>query len=245
MENLYVRRMYWPLTADHLHQIFGFPVLRPDMYQQAFVHKSAVKLTGTDSYERLEFLGDSVVSLAVTEYLYHLYPQQREGFMTRLKTKLVSGACLAELAAKLHLDRHIVMNKKALDEGWSSNPKIMEDCLEALVGALYLDMGLEAARQFIVTLLVRHIDHDSLQLMTNAKDALMGYCQQQKVDLPEYCMVETPANGPIKFAIQTFVDNVSVGLGTGQTKKDAEQMSAQVALETLGVPHQMPKAYVI
>lgn len=234
----------WPPSDVDLQAIFGFPVTRPHTYQQAFVHKSAVKAVGMDSYERLEMLGDAVISLAVNEYLYHRYPQEREGFMTRLKTKLVSGACLAQLACKIQLNRYIVMNKKALDEGWSSNPKIMEDCLEALVGALYLDMGLEAARKFIVTLVLRHIDHDSLALMTNAKDALMGYCQQQKIDLPEYCMLETPANGLVKFAIQTFVDGVSMGIGTGQTKKDAEQASAQVALENLGVPHQQPKAYV-
>ena len=237
--------MRWPVTAADLQAMLGFPVHRPHLYQQAFVHKSASRITGMDSYERLEFLGDSVISLAVNDYLYHRYPDQREGFMTRLKTKLVSGACLAELAAKLGLDRHIMMNKKALDENWSSNPNVMEDCLEALVGALYLDMGLATAKVFILELIRRHIDHDSLQLMTNAKDALMGYCQQQKIDLPEYCMVDVGPGCAIKFAIQTFVDGVSLAIGTGQTKKDAEQMSAQTALETLGVPHNEPRAYVI
>ena len=235
----------WPLSSSQLTAIFGFPVSASDVFQQAFVHKSAVKLTGTDSYERLEFLGDSVIGLAVNDYLYHLYPNQREGHLTRCKTKLVSGVCLAELACKMHLDRHIVMNRKALDEGWCSNPKIMEDCLEALVGALYLEMGLPPAKTFIISLLTKYINHHNLQLMTNAKDALMGYCQQQKIDLPDYVMVDVPANCQTKFCIQTYVDGVSLGLATGSTKKDAEQLSAQTALETLGVPHQEPKAYVM
>lgn len=237
--------MRWPVNRQDLHAIFGFDVNDINNYQQAFVHKSAMKTTGMDSYERLEFLGDSVISLAVNEYLFTKYPDQREGFMTRLKTKLVSGACLAELADRLHLDNHIVMNKKALDEGWSSNRKIMEDCLEALVAALHIDMGAATSRRFVTTLLERYIDFDSLQLMTNAKDGLMAYCQQHKVNLPEYVMIEVPSNSMVKFAIQTFVDGVSLSIGTGQNKKDAEQVSAQVALENLGVPHQEPRAYVL
>lgn len=235
----------WPVTHVDLYDIFGFTIRNLDTYQQAFVHKSASRLTGMDSYERLEFLGDSIIGAVVSEYLFYKYTSEREGFMTRLKTKLVSGVCLAELASKLHLDRHIVMNRKALDDKKSSNPKIMEDCLEALVGALFIDMGLQAVRHFVTSLIVTHVDHDSLQLLTNAKDALMGYCQQQKVDLPDYCMLPVAPDSAIKFAIQTFVDGVSVGVGTGQTKKDAEQMSAQTALITLGVPHHQPKAYII
>ena len=237
--------MTWPVTHNDLINIFGFPVNTLATYQQAFVHKSASRLTGMDSYERLEFLGDSIIGAVVSEYLFHKYPSEREGFMTRLKTKLVSGVCLAELAAKLNLDRHIMMNRKALDDGKSSNPKIMEDCLEALVGALFTDMGLQAVRVFVTCLIVTHIDHQSLQLLTNAKDALMGYCQQQKINLPDYRMIHVPPDSSIKFAIQTFVDGVSMGVGTGQTKKDAEQTSAQTALITLGVPHQQPKSYIM
>ncbi|RYF11898.1 MAG: ribonuclease III [Deltaproteobacteria bacterium] len=240
--------MLWPVSGADLSAILGLDVVRPGVYQQAFVHKSGVKIAGMDSYERLEFLGDSVLSLAVNEYLFTRYPDEREGFMTRLKTKLVSGACLAELAAKRRLDRHIVMNKKAIEEGWSSNPKIMEDCLEALIGCLYLDMGLEAARHFIITLIATHIDHDNLRRESNAKDALMGYCQQQKVDLPTYAMLPLPEKAhpsSAKFTIQTVVDGEPMGLGTGQTKKDAEQLSAQVALENLGVPFQHPRAFVV
>lgn len=240
--------MLWPVSAGDLATILGTPVHNPSRYQQAFVHKSGVKTAGMDSYERLEFLGDSVLSLAVNEYLFTRYPDEREGFMTRLKTKLVSGVCLAELATKLSLDRHIVMNRKAIEEGWSSNPKIMEDCLEALIGCLYLDQGLPAARLFIINLITAHIDHDSLKRETNAKDALMGYCQQQKIALPEYRMLALSANAhtsSAKFTIQTFVDSVPMGLGTGPTKKDAEQLSAQVALENLGVPFQQPKAFVV
>lgn len=237
--------LQWPVPGWKLQEIFGFPVHDRPEYQQAFVHKSAARSLGMDSYERLEFLGDAVVGLTVSEYLFLKYQDEREGFMTRLKTKLVSGVCLAELAGKLNLNNHIVMNRKALDERKSSNPKLMEDCLEALIGALFLDLGLGAVRHFLLSLINTHVDHGNLQLMTNAKDALMGYCQQQKVDLPEYAMLPVNADSAVKFAIQTFVDGVSVGIGTGQTKKDAEQMSAQTALETLGVPHEQPRSYII
>lgn len=235
----------WPPSRADIEQLLGWPIKNPALYQQAFVHRSAVKVTGTESNERLEFLGDAVISLTVNEYLYHKYPREREGFMTRLKTKLVSGACLASLAAKMGLAKHIVMNKKALDEGWCCNPNIMEDCLEALTGAVYLDLGFSAAKVFVTELLSDHIDFGSLALSTNGKDQLMFYTQQQKVDLPEYRLLPVPPDGLVKFAVQTFVDGQSVAVGTGQTKKEAEMSSARCALETLGVPHEEPREYVI
>ena len=235
----------WPLTVDDITRITGTMPRSCELYQQAFVHRSAVKLTGMDSNERLEFLGDAVISLAVNEYLYMKYPSEREGFCTMLKTKLVSGACLAGLAEKLDLARHIVMNKKALDEGWTRNPNIMEDCLEALTGALYLDQGFLAARAFVLHLLENHINYDNLALYTNSKDALMFHTQQQKVDLPEYRMIPVPADSAVKFAIQIFVDGMSVGLGTGSTKREAQMVAARSALETLYIPHAEFQEYVV
>lgn len=240
-----LKKAHWPLTAEDIEVLVGWPVRNPQVYQQAFVHRSAVRLTGMDSNERLEFLGDAVISLVVSEYLYQKYPAEREGFMTRLKTKLVSGVCLASLAAKLGLAKHIVMNKKALDVGWCSNPNIMEDCLEALTGAVYVDLGLSYAKQFFTDLMLTHVDFDSLALLTNGKDQLMFYTQQQKVELPEYRLVPVAADSAVKFAVQAFVDGTSLGLGTGQTKKEAEMEAARCALRTLGVPHEEPRAYVV
>lgn len=235
------------MDGSDISAITWLPARNSSLYQQAFVHRSAVRLTGVDSNERLEFLGDSVIGLAVAEFLYFKYPGEREGFLTRLKTKLVSGACLSDLADKLGLAKHIVMNKKALDENWCANPNIMEDCLEALTGALYLDLGFQAAKGFIHRLLREHIHYDNLELNTNGKDQLMFYTQQHKIELPEYRTVEVPEKqrATIKFAVQTFVEGVSWGLGTGSTKKEAEMVSARCALENLGVPHQEPKAYVV
>ena len=235
----------WPVTVEDIQRITGVIPRSCDIYNQAFVHRSAVRLTGLESNERLEFLGDSVISLAVNDYLYCRYENEREGTMTRLKTRLVSGACLAGLAEKLELNKHIVMNKKALDEGWCCNPKIMEDCLEALTGAIYLDSGFERAKAFVLRLLEDHIDFENLSLNTNGKDQLMFWTQQHKIDLPEYRMIPVPPNSQIKFAIQTFVDGVSLGLATGNTKRAAEMMSARCALETLGVPMDEVKEYVI
>lgn len=235
----------WPLTADDIRNLTGFYPNDCGIYQQAFVHKSAVRLTGIESNERLEFLGDAVLSLAVNDYLFHKHMDEREGFMTRLKTKLVSGTCLAGLAEKIGLSRHIAMNKKALNENWCCNKKMRENVLEALIAAIYKDKGFSHAKHFVIDLISRHIDHDSLALHTNAKDQLMFYTQQHKIDLPDYQEIPVPADTLVKFAIQTFVEGVSVGLGCGQTKREAEMVSARCALETLGVPTVQPREYVI
>lgn len=235
----------WPLSPEDIKTLTGFYPGNCAVYQQAFVHKSAVRLTGMESNERLEFLGDAVLSLAVNDYLYHRHPDEREGFMTRLKTKLVSGACLAGLAEKIGLSKHIAMNKKALHENWCCNKKMRENVLEALIAAIYLDKGFTHAKHFVVDLISRHIDHDILALHTNAKDQLMFYTQQHKTELPEYREVPVTADALVKFVIQTFVDGMSVGLGCGQTKREAEMVSARCALETLGVPTAEPKEYVI
>lgn len=233
----------WPPTPTQIYNITNQPVTCVHLYQQAFVHRSAVKSTGLESNERLEFLGDAVISLAVNHSLFDQFPCQREGHLTRLKTKLVSGTCLAGLADRLGLHRYITMNKKALEEGWSHNSKIMEDCLEALTGALYIDQGFLAAKAFILNLLATHIDYHNLAIETNGKDMLMFYTQQNKIDLPEYRLIPVNPDSKIKFAVQTFVGGQSVGIGTGLSKKEAEMVSARVALETLGVPQEQPRSY--
>lgn len=197
------------------------------LYTEAFTHKSAVPWYGlSQSYERLEFIGDSVLSLVVTRFLFERFMSVQEGFLTRLRTKIVSGKMLCNLARSLGLQSVILMDVKALENRWNENDRILEDCFEALLGAIYLDLGLDSARQFLYSFLCS-MNFDELMTDSNYKDIIMRYCQSLGWDLPKYHLVESTHKW---FQIEVEVQGNRVGRGSGNTKKEAEQ---QAALDTI------------
>jgi ribonuclease-3 len=207
------------ITKCQIENLVGFRVNDEKIYQKAFTHKSAS--TVLDSYETLEFVGDSVISFIVTKYLYDTYSGQQEGFLTKARTRVVRGKTLCQIAKKLELDQFIDMDEKGLRNNWNSNPKILEDVYEALVGALYLDLGLVYAREFVL----RTLDIDNMSLEDdNYKDQLMRWCQSLKKPLPVYTYSQMP-NGI--FGASVYVDGIHLASGYGKTKKDAEQNAAQ------------------
>ena len=198
------------------------------MYQRAFTHKSALKrYTGLDgSYETLEFMGDSVLGFVITKHLFDRHEKQQEGFLTKARTKMVRGRTLCEISKVLGLEKLILMDEKGERNGWNTNEHIMEDVFEALVGAIYLDLGMVHAKKFIL---------DSFTKVTtslvddNYKDQLMRWCQALKYPLPEY-RVDGQFNG--QFFITVLVDNMEGGSGFATTKKQAEQNAAEILLKT-------------
>jgi len=211
-----------------LSALVGTKVNKIEFYRRAFTHKSALKrykgLTG--SYETLEFMGDSVLGFIITKHLFDLYEKEQEGFLTKARTKMVRGKTLCEIAKVLKLDEHILMDEKGIRNGWNNNANILEDVFEALVGAVYLDIGMIAAKKFIFDSFskVQTSLHDD-----NYKDQLMRWCQALKLPLPEY-KIASNANG--RFAVIVFVDEVETGWGFGNTKKEAEQNAAEITLKT-------------
>ena len=136
------------ISNTKVESILGSKIKDIKLYQQAFTHKSSIE-NSNESNERLEFIGDSVLSLIVTKYLYEKYPNENEGFLTRIRTKLVSGKALSKIAFQLSFHEFIVMNEKGMKNEWNKNPRLLEDALEAFIGSIYLDMGLEVASTFI------------------------------------------------------------------------------------------------
>ena len=142
------------MTIDRntIESLVGTKISNIDLYQKAFTHKSALKedtsLTG--SFETLEFIGDSVLGFVITKFLYDKYEDRQEGFLTKARTKLVRGETLAGIASKLELYKWIRMDEKGMRNQWIHNPKILEDVFEALIGAIYMDMGLLHAKEFIL-----------------------------------------------------------------------------------------------
>lgn len=211
------------ISKQDVESILGFRIKNFELYKKAFTHKSVKDVF--DSYETLEFMGDSVISFIVTKYLFDNFEEKQEGFLTKARTRIVRGKTLACIAKELELYKFIHMDEKGLRNNWNTNPKILEDVYEALVGAVYLDLGLIYAREFVLRTL--DIDHMSLE-DDNYKDHLMRWCQSKKYSLPVYDS-ELVKSGT--FCVTVTIDGVPFAQGYGKTKKEAEQNAARCSLE--------------
>jgi ribonuclease-3 len=217
-----------PLERAAVEKLVGTKVNDLKFYRRAFTHKSALRkyknLEG--SYETLEFMGDSVLGFIITRFLFDRYEKHQEGFLTKARTKLVRGKTLSEISKRLGLDNWIMMDDRGMSRGWNTNENILEDVFEALIGAVYLDLGMVHAKSFVFSAF-ENVDMNLTD--DNYKDQLMRLCQANKIPLPEY-QVKGQYNGT--FHIEVLVDGVSHGSGFGKTKKEAEQNAAQIALKT-------------
>lgn len=223
------------LSQETLEGIVGFSILDFDQYITVFTHKSAIREMGRESYERMEFMGDAVINFVVAKYLFDMFPNADEGVLTRIRTKLVSGKCLCDMARKLGLEDHIIMNRKAMQAGWNRNPRILEDVFESLVGCIYLQMGMSTAKDFLLGVFNKHVDFTELLLDTNYKDGLMRYTQSKGLSLPEYQVMNDP-----QITKQPLFDVVVevagyYGRGRDMSKKSAEQEAAKNVLCCFGV----------
>lgn len=199
-----------------------------------------------ESYERLEFLGDSVIHCVIAEYLFKRYPQQREGFMTKLRTKLENGEMLSKFTKILGLDNYILLSRDW--EVGRSNTDIMEDVFESFIGALYLDGNMLPCKELIVNLLEKYVDISELIYRdVNYKDILMQYSQQKKWRDPVYgvnrvidendanCATNaTHATHKKYYEMYVKINNEIVGIGIGPSKKCGQKDAAKNALKKLG-----------
>lgn len=223
------------LDRKEIDVLVGTKVKDVTLYLRAFTHKSALKkYTLTESFETLEFMGDSVLGFVITKMLFDQYEEQQEGFLTKARTKLVRGNTLAIIAKKLGLDKWVLMDDKGIRNGWNCNDKILEDVFEALVGAIYMDLGLIHAKKFILDIYKNPdmVDMNQLMVDDNYKDRLMRYCQQNKIELPIY-NINTHNNSI--FHVSVVLNGQVVASGHAKNKKQAEQNAAQQALDLIGL----------
>uniref|UniRef100_A0A6C0CQ54 RNase III domain-containing protein n=1 Tax=viral metagenome TaxID=1070528 RepID=A0A6C0CQ54_9ZZZZ len=217
-------------------------------YQSVFVHKSSLKnlqnhmYTGTiSSNERLEFLGDAVISLITTDYLYERFQYENEGFLTKLRIKYIKGRTLASLASSLGMERYIILSSNTC-----INDNILENAFEALIGAIYLDYKQIDKEGYFVCKFLHGLFQDELDLERvlanddNYKDILMRYSQKQKINLPEYAIKEV--SGQAHKPMYTICLNLKLNdvllhttCFTASTKKEAEQHCAYNMLSQLGL----------
>lgn len=211
-----------------LENLVGTKISNIALYQKAFTHKSALKEDETlsGSFETLEFIGDSVLGFVITKFLYDKFEKRQEGFLTKARTKLVRGETLARIASKLELHKWIQMDEKGMRNEWNKNPKILEDAFEALVGAIYMDLGLLHAKEFLLRIYndPSFVNLDMIMVDDNYKDHLMRYCQSNGLSLPVYSTMRHD-NGV--FYMVVHVDGVCMGYGFAKNKKQAEQNAAK------------------
>ncbi len=210
------------VAREDVEKLIGTKIHSIEIYQTAFTHRSALKQYSVkSSYETLEFLGDAVLSFVITKHLFDTYSEEQEGFLTKARTKIVRGKTLAKISESLGLGDLILMDDKGLRNNWNRNPKILEDVFEALIGAIYIDLGILHVKQFITkTVLSQPLNLED----DNYKDIVMRWCQSQKYDLPIYT-VRSFENQT--FIIDMIICGQYVSYGTGTTKKQAEQDAAE------------------
>ena len=208
-----------------ISQFLGYYPLSFDLYQRAFRHKSISSKKG-DNNERLEFLGDSILDAIVADYLVETFPDQTEGFLTKLRARIVSRRTLNSLAEQLDLKQFVVASKNAK----SGRTSLYGNALEALVGAIYLDCGYEVTRAYFLHVLEKHIDLEDLcKTETDYKSRLLEWAQKEKVAL-KFKTKELPqtADGSYQFCAVVVKESIEEASATGTSKKRAEQKAAEL-----------------
>lgn len=222
------------VSKEQIETLIATKIKDLSLYQRAFTHKSALKEYEqfTESFETLEFMGDSVLGFIITKFLFDRHEEKQEGFLTKARTKLVRSETLADIALKLGLNDIVIMDEKGMRNSWNNNPKILEDVFEALVGAIYMDLGLLHAKQFVLRIYQdpKYIDLNSIMIDDNFKDKLMRYCQVNNLPLPEYRVVSHEDG---VFFIDAIVNNQFAGRGYAKSKKQAEQHAAMIFFQQL------------
>ena len=239
-----ISRLYKLYLSPHkkyvriLKNLLGFVPGNLSLYRMAFRHKSVatnVKKGVKNSNERLEFLGDAVLGSVVAEVLFKLYPYEDEGFLTELRSKIVSRVNLNQLARKLGFDQLIEYDNRVM--GQARQGSLYGDALEALVGAVYLDRGYEFTKSFLINNIIKsHIDiHTLEQTETNFKSKLIEWCQRHGKDI-SFDLVENAEGESTKlFTVTASVDGEVMGLGKEFNKKTAEKLAAEKACEALTI----------
>lgn len=217
-------------------QLIGHEFADKALLEAAITHPSAVQHTATThNYERLEFLGDSILGAIVAKDLFTRYPDLEEGGLTRIKVSLVSGTMLSEVAAGLGFSDIIVFGESETGTDRRGLHSALENVYEAVVAALFLDGGIDVARAWVHATLGPHISKDIAAEPENPKSSLQEYLQAHQ-KRPDYAISGT--DGPPHdrtFFAEVSVDGKLIGRGSGRSKKEAEAAAAQVALDELGV----------
>jgi ribonuclease-3 len=220
---------------DELAGRLGWSVVDQDLLVRSLAHRSwCAENPGTGSNERLEFLGDAVLGLVVTDHLYRTYPDMPEGELAKVRASVVNSAALAELAAELEIGNALLLGKGEDQSGGRQKPSILADAMEALIGAVYLDEGWSASEIMVMRLLGDRIESAAAGPGgQDYKTRLQELCARLFDQLPVYLVTDEGPDHAKLFHAVVHVRGQPQGDGRGRSKKQAEQAAAKVAWERL------------
>ncbi|GHE37795.1 ribonuclease III [Sphingobacterium griseoflavum] len=238
-------RIYYLYFSPHrayirkLKNILGFVPGNIKLYQMAFRHKSvatAIKDGVKNSNERLEFLGDAVLGSVVAELLFKLYPYKDEGFLTELRSKIVSRVNLNQLSRKLGFNEFMEYDARMISYP-NKQSSLLGDAFEAVIGAVYVDKGYKFTREFLLTRIIKpHVDIHMLEVTeTNFKSRLIEWCQHYGKEIQFVQVLNPPSDSSKLFYVEVLIDGKVCGHGRDFNKKSAEKLAAEKACELLKI----------
>ena len=223
------------VDRKRLVDILGVTFNDPHLLELALTHRSyAFEAGGLPTNERLEFLGDAVLGIIVTDTIYHRFPESPEGRLAKIRAAAVNTQSLAEIARNLGLGEHVLLGRGEEQSGGRDKDSILADTMEAVLGAVYLDLGLDAAGDLIGRLFSALLDdlatrNASLDYKTSLQELTAAHLSS----LPVYELTETGPDHEKWFTAVVLVEDEAVGTGEGRSKKEAEQAAAQQAYDAL------------
>lgn len=231
------------LSADQkvqLEHVLGVGIRNVSFFEQALTHRSYLQtLNNPQAYsnERLEFLGDAILSMIIAEYLFYLRSDVSEGELTKMRSWLVNKKSLAYSARRLNLHQFLKVSISARQSLEQGNDSMLADALEAIIAAVYLDSGWDAVKQFIVASVLSPVmKEESLMKDTNYKSILLEHSQALGTGIPRYVVVEeTGPDHNRQFTIEVSIGSEIVGRGAGRNKKEAEQNAASAAVQRMRI----------
>ncbi len=220
--------------ARRLHGLLGFTPVHLSLFKLAFFHKSTFSNAdyAISNNERLEFLGDAVLSTIVGEYLFKKYPNSDEGFLTKMRSKIVKRHSLDEIGDKMGLDLFLASyNQTRLSKSMLGN------ALEALVGAVYIELGYDKTKRYVINRVLRkYLDIHELEIFDdNYKSQLLEWCQKNGKSIDYKVMAKYKADKRDKFKVAVYVDGKKLGTADDFNKKAAEQLASERAMAALGI----------
>ena len=221
-----------------MEELFSKLKIKPkdkELYKTAFSHSSYLNEHKVkNNYERLEFLGDAVLDLVVADYLYTNH-KESEGEMTKVRANYVCENANYSYATDLGLQKYILVGHGETKDGEPVKKAIVADIFEALMGAIYIDLGYSTVRNVILKIIVPYIENPNISFFSDYKSSLQEFVQTEQKSI-EYVIVneEGPAHNKT-FTVNAIIENIVYGTGIGSSKKEAEQEAAKVALEKLAV----------
>ena len=220
-----------------LEQELGITFHKRQLYKQAFTHSSFVnerRLEKYESNERLEFLGDAVLELTVSDFLYEKFPTYPEGELTKLRASTVCEPALVQFAEKLRFGEYVRLGKGEEMTGGRNRPALLADVFESFIAALYLDQGLEPVAKFLRKHVFSSISDEGKWRVSDYKTRLQEFTQGALKEIPRYTVVDSRGPDHAKvFEVAVFLGDRQVASGEGSSKKEAEQGAARSALAEL------------